>query len=147
LTNPMTTMRKLLIPAITAALAVPLGASAQSPMTPGLYEYTIKMTIPGGPGEIPAQTTQRCLTAKDLEGSKPYEMPAGPGSDCQVKDMKESSGKFSYTMACTKPQKLNGSVQGAVTATTISMHMTMTMEGVPGPINQAISAKRLGDCK
>jgi Protein of unknown function (DUF3617) len=140
-------MRNLLIPLISAALAIPLAANAQSQMTPGLYEYTIKMTIPGGPGEMPPQTTQRCLAAKDLEGSKPYEMPAGPGSDCQIKDMKESGGKFSYTMACTKPQKLNGTVQGAMTPTTMSMNMTMTMEGMPGPINQSISAKRISDCK
>jgi hypothetical protein len=142
----MTTLRNTLLRgAVAAALTLPLAAAAQ--MTPGMYEYTIKISIPGGPGNMPPQTSQRCLGAKDLEGNKAYQMPQGPGSDCQVKDLKESGGKFSYTMACTKPQKLDGNVQGSMTPTSMNMDMTMTMEGMPGPMTQSITAKRTGDCK
>jgi hypothetical protein len=137
-------MRTLLIPALIAVLA-PLPALAAD-MTPGLYEYTIKMSMPGGPANMPAQTMQRCLTAKDLEGNKAYEMASGPGSDCKVNDMKQSGGKFSYKMACTKPQKMDGTVQGSMTPTSMAMDMNMTMEGMP-PMTQSITAKRLGDCK
>lgn len=141
----MTTLQKHLAFGTAAlALALPLNAAAQ--MKPGMYEYTIKMSMPGGPGNMPTQTMQRCLSKKDLEGNKAYQMPQGQGSDCQVKDMVENGGKFSYKMACTKPQKMDSNVQGAVTPTGMNMDMQMTMEGMPGPMTQTITAKRVGDC-
>ena len=141
----MTILRKHLFFGIAAlALALPFNAAAQ--MRPGMYEYTIKMSMPGGPGNMPTQTMQRCLAKKDLEGNKAYQMPQGQGSDCQVKDMVENGGKFSYKMACTKPQKMDGNVQGTVTPTGMNMDMQMTMEGMPGPMTQTITAKRVGDC-
>ncbi len=116
-------------------------------LTPGEYEYTIKMKMAGIPANMPAQTLKRCLTPKDVEGQKSFVAPASNGSDCQVKDMKESGGQFSYSMSCTKPQKLDGTVKGNATATSISMDMTFTTPNVPGPMNQSIAAKRVGDCK
>ena len=132
--------------AFASAFVLPAAASAE--MTPGMYDYTIKMSMPGAPVNMAPQTMQRCLAAKDLEGGKAYQMPPGPsGSDCQIKDLTENSGKFSYKMACTKPQKLDGAVQGSFTTTSMNMDMTMTMEGMPGPMTQSIVAKRVGDCK
>jgi len=129
----------------TLLLALPLTAAAA--MTPGLYEYTIKMNVPGAPATMPAQTHQRCLSAKDVDGSKAYEMPSAPNSDCQVKDMAQSGGQFSYKMACTKPQRIDGAVKGTHTPTSMTMDMTMTMEGMAGAMTQSITARRLGDCK
>jgi hypothetical protein len=141
----MTILKKNLLFSISAlTLAFPLAAAAQ--MKPGMYEYTIKMNMPGGPGNMPTQTMQRCLGKKDLEGNKAYQMPQGQGSDCQIKDMVENAGKFSYKMACTKPQKMDSNVQGSITPTGMNMDMTMTMEGMPGPMTQTITAKRVGDC-
>ena len=141
----MTTLRqKRLRSALAATLALPLAAAAQ--MTPGMYEYTIRMSMPGAPANLSAQTLQRCLAAKDLEGSKAFEMPAGPGSDCQVKDLVNAGGRFSYKLACTKPQKLAGTVAGALTPTGMTMDMTMTMDDMPGPLTQSITAKRISDC-
>ena len=96
---------------------------------------------------MPAQTVQRCLTAKDVAGSKGFEMPPGPGSDCQMKDLVQSGGKFSYKMSCSKPQKLDGAVQGAMTPGGMTMDMTMNMDGMPGAMTQSITAKRISDCK
>ena len=138
-------VKKLCRLAFISALALPLAAFAQ--MTPGMYEYTIKISMPGAPANMAPQTMQRCLAAKDLEGGKGYQMPPGQGSDCQIKDLNENSGKFSYKMACTKPQKLDSNVQGSFTPTSMNMDMTMTMEGMPGPMTQSITAKRTGDCK
>lgn len=132
---------------ISALLGLLLPLTASAAMTPGLYEYTIKMSMPGAPANLPAQTFQRCLSAKDVDGSKAYEMPSNAGSDCQIKDLTQSGGQFSYKMACTKPQKIDGSVQGSLTPTGMTMNMNMTMDGMPGPMTQAITAKRISDCK
>src|SRR5687768_17771339 len=126
------------------ALASPLASHAA--MSPGLYEYTIKMNMPGAPA-MPTQSMQQCLTAKDVAGNKAFEMPASKDSDCQIRDLTQSGGQFSYKMACTKPQKMDGSAKGSHSATGMTMDMTMTMAGMPGPMTQSISARRVGDCK
>jgi hypothetical protein len=129
----------------TLVSATPLCASAA--MTPGLYEYSVKMNVPGAPAGMPAQTSQRCLTSKDVDGNKAYEMPPNPNSDCQMKDLAQSGSQFSYKVACTKPQKIDGAVKGNVTSTGMTMDMTMDMAGMSGTVTQSITARRLGDCK
>jgi hypothetical protein len=125
--------------------ALPLTAAAAGP-TPGLYEYTIKMNMPGMPNaaNIPPQVVKNCVTAKDISG-KGYGVPP-KDSDCRVKDVVESTGQFSYKIACTKPQKMDGAVKGTYTATTMTMDMTMAM-GSGGTMAQSTTAKRIGDCK
>ncbi len=125
--------------------AAPLTLAAAG-MTPGQYEYTVKINMPGAPS-MPAQTLQRCLTAKDVAGDKGFEVPPSPGSDCQIKDLTQTGGQFAYKVACTKPEKMDGTVKGTHTPTGMTMDMTMTMAGAPGPIMQSISARRVGDCK
>lgn len=116
-------------------------------LTPGLYEYTMKTSVPGVPAAMPPQTTRRCLSAKDVEGSRAVEMPPMPNSDCKVLDQVIKGGQFSYRIACTTPQKLDGDVKGTVGATSLAMEMTMRMPDAPGPMMQNISARRIGDCK
>lgn len=123
--------------------ALPLTLAAAG-LTPGQYEYTIKMNMAGMPN-MPAQTMKRCLTAKDVSGNKAFEMPADHNSDCQIKDMSQSGGQFSYKMSCTKPQKLDSAVKGTFTATGMTMDMTMSMPD--GTMTQTTTAKRIGDCK
>ncbi len=122
-------------------------AHAASSLTPDLYEYTMKMNMPGAPMNMPAQTSRRCLSPKEVESNKALEMPPEPNSDCQVKDMVLTGGQYSYKVACTRPQKLTGNVKGTVTATSMTMDMTMTIPEVPGPIQQSVAARRIGDCK
>ncbi len=131
---------------VLAALALASPLMADAAMTPGLYEYTIQMSMPGGPA-MPPQTVQQCLTAKDVAGNKAFAMPAGKDSDCQVKDLAQSGSQFSYKIACTKPQKIDGAARGTHSATGMTMDMTMTLAGMPGSMTQTMSAKRLGDCK
>jgi Protein of unknown function (DUF3617) len=138
--------RTLLLAIALHALPVPLHAAGAAGLNPGLYEYTIKMSMPGMP-EMPMQSTQRCLTNKDVEGNKSFEMPQERGSDCQVRNQTQSGSQFAYVITCTKPQKMDGAVKGSFTPTSMTMDMTMTMAGAPGPMTQSISAKRLGDCK
>jgi hypothetical protein len=126
-------------------LSMLYGSNAAA-LNPGLYEYTMKMNMPGAPTALPP-TIQRCLSAKDVEGAKAVEMPPMPNSDCKVLNQNISGAQFSYRISCTKPQKLDGDVKGTVSATTLSMDMTMHTPGAPGPMTQNISAKRLGDCK
>lgn len=131
---------------LTMPWALPT-AHAASTLTPGMYEYTMKMNMRGAPMNMPPQTSRRCLSPKDVGSNKALEMPPEPNSDCQVKDMVQTGGQYSYKVACTRPQKLTGNVKGSVTATSMTMDMTMTVPEMPGPIQQTVTARRVGDCK
>ena len=72
-----------------------LYAGSAAALNPGLYEYTMKMSMPGSPANIPPTTLQRCLTAKDVEGNKAVEMPAMPNSECKVNNQIINGAKFS----------------------------------------------------
>ncbi len=125
--------------------ALPLTTAAAG-LTPGMYEYTTTMNMPGM-GSMPAQTIQRCVTNKDLAGgSKGYGAPTKGDTDCQMKDFVQSGAQFSYKMSCTKPQKMDSTVKGTATATSMTMEMTMMMDGGHS-MTQTTTAKRLGDCK
>jgi uncharacterized protein DUF3617 len=129
----------------SVTFALPLTVAAAG-LTPGQYEYTTKMNMPGMPN-MPAQTMQRCLTAKDVSGNKAFEMPADPNSDCKIRDMAQSGSQFSYKMSCTKPQKLDSTVKGTFTATGMTMDTTTTMPEGRLTMTQTTTAKRIGDCK
>ena len=124
-----------------------LAVSPAFALTPGMYEYTIKVNMPGAPVNVPEQKMQRCMTAKDIDGNKATDVPSMPNSDCQVSGRTQTDTQFSYHIACTKPQKLDGDVKGTVTATSLNMDMTMHMAQTPTAMTQNISALRLGDCK
>ena len=128
---------------VSALIGLPLPAAA---LTPGMYEYTMTMNMPGME-KMPARTHQRCLTASDIASTtKGYGGPSKDDSDCKMSDFSESGGKFSYKMSCTKPEKMDGTIMGTSTATSMTMDMTMSM-GKEGSFKQSTSAKRIGDCK
>ena len=138
-------MNRLL--ALWALVALSPAAQAAPTLLPGLYEYTVQMNMPGMQvGGMPPQVSQRCLKPQDVEGANAYTMP-GSNTDCKVTDMKEDGGQFSYKMACTKPQQFTADVKGTITETSVAMNMTMTVAEMPGPINQNVTARRLGECK
>ena len=127
-------------------LALPSTLAAAG-LTPGQYEYTVKMNMPGMPANIPPQTMKRCLSAKDVAGDAAFHSAAGPDSDCKIRDLVQSGSQFSYKLSCTKPEKMDGTVKGTSTATSMTMDMNVTMAGAPGPMTQKMTMRRLGDCK
>ncbi len=128
------------------ALAL-LAAAPALALTPGLYEYSMKLNMPGMPANIPPTVTQRCLGAADVAGNKAVELPPLPNSDCKVLNQIINGAVFSYRVACSTPRKLDGDVRGTVSATSLNMEMTMRIPEAPAPMTQFITARRLGDCQ
>lgn len=128
-----------------ALAALPHLCSAAS-LSPGMYEFTTTMNMPGMPAGMGSHTSQRCITPKDVSNNSAYSGARDPNNDCQMKDFAESGGQFSYKMTCTRPQKMDSTVKGAVTATSMTMDMTMAMNG-GRTMTQTTTAKRIGDCK
>ena len=121
-------------------------ASASAELSPGQYEYTIKMNMPGVPN-LPVQTVLHCISAKDVAGNMAFQAPPTPNTDCKTTDMNQSAGQFSYKISCTKPERMDSTVKGTFTGTALTMDMTMVSAKMPGPMTQTITAKRVGDCK
>lgn len=122
----------------TAALA------ADGGMKPGMYEYTMKMEMPGMPFAMPPQTFQRCMTQQDVDKGD-YASNPREKSDCEIKNMKQAPGKVSYDVACKGERPMKGHYEFALTATSMNGTGTMDMDGQT--LKQNFSARRLGDCK
>ena len=126
-----------------AAALLPLAALAADGMKPGMYAYTDKMEMPGMPFALPPQQFERCVTQADVDKGKQYDNQRDRGSDCEVKNMKQSGNKVSFDLACK--DGTTGHAEYSGTETTMSGKTVMNREGTA--MTMAMTAKRVGDCK
>lgn len=125
---------------LISAVSFPLAALADG-MKPGLYDYTVKMEMPGMPFAMPPQTFQNCVKQQDLDQGKHYQTQRD--EDCALKNMKQSPGKASFDLACK--DGTTGHADYTFTDTSMTGKQVITREGTPMTMN--MSAKRVGDCK
>ena len=123
-----------------AVLAVSLAASAEDRMKPGLYDYTVKMEMPGMPFAMPPQSFQNCVKQEDVDKGKQYQNQRD--QDCEVKNMKQSAGMASFDIACK--DGTTGHADYAFKGDSMTGKTVMNREGHPMTMN--MSAKRAGDC-
>jgi hypothetical protein len=129
--------------AASALLALPLISSAAG-LTPGLYEYTMTSDMPVAPGgDARPQVRRECVTAASLENIGQLGL-APKGGNCQIRDMIESGGQFSYKVICPEPLKAETTVKGSATGIVINTTMSM---GMGHTMKTSLTGKRIGDCK
>ena len=122
-------------------LALPAAAmAADKAMKPGLYDYTVKMEMQGMPFQMPPQTMQNCLKQDDVDQGKQYQTQRD--QDCKISNMKQSSGKASFDLACK--DGTTGHAEFTFTDTSMIGKTVMNREGTNMTVN--MSAKRAGDC-
>ena len=128
--------------AVLAGVLLPVAAlAADKSMKPGLYDYTVKMEMPGMPFEMPPQAFQSCVKQEDVDKGKQYQTQRD--QDCEVKNLKQSTGKASFDIACK--DGTTGHADYTFTGTSMTGKQVLTREGTPMTMN--MSAKRVGDCK
>jgi hypothetical protein len=135
-------MNKLQAMAMILTAGLPLSALADKPMMkPGLWEYTMKMEMPGMPFAMPPIKTERCLKQDEIDRGDQY--AKDEKNDCQLKNLKQGASSASYDVACKD-------------GTTGHYDFTyggdsMTGKGVTDSQGQKVTtnfaSKRLGDCK
>ena len=125
-------------------LAVLPAAAGTDGMQPGMWEYNIKMEMPGMPFAMPPVVTQQCLTQQDVDKGQAYRDQNQKG-ECQMSNLKQSAGKISYDIACTGKQPATGHFDFNTTASALNGVGTMDMSGQK--MKQTFAAKRVGDCK
>jgi hypothetical protein len=123
-----------------AALASTAALAADT-MKPGLYDYTVKMEMPGMPFEMPPQKMQSCVKQEDVDLGKQYQTQRD--QDCQVKNLKQSAGKASFDMTC----KDGTTARAEYTFSDTSMSGKTVMNRQGQVITMVMNAKRAGDCK
>jgi hypothetical protein len=128
-----------------AALLLPLAVLAADGTKPGMYSYTVKMEMPGMPFQMPPQQFQRCVTQADVDKGKQYDNQSDRGSDCEVKNLKQSAGKTTFDLACK--DGTTGNAEYASTGDGMTGKTVMHMKDQPQAMTMNMSAKRTGDCK
>ncbi|HUS24435.1 MAG TPA: DUF3617 family protein [Candidatus Binatia bacterium] len=125
----------------TVVLLATGAATAAGTMKPGLYDYNVKMEIPGLPFPMPPQKFQHCVTQADIDSGQQYQ--SQNQGDCTVSNLKQSAGKASFDLACK--DGTTGHADYVMTADGVSGKTVMTKDGQPMTMN--MTSKRAGDCK
>ena len=100
---------------IALAMLATVAVIAQSGMRPGQWETTTQMQMPNMPAgvQMPSIPASTCITpemAKDPAGAVPRQSGRGRGNkdDCKTTAQKTTGNTFTYTIACTIPEKVSG---------------------------------------
>jgi hypothetical protein len=128
---------------LTVALSYTALAQTESPMRPGSWEVTMKMSMPGM--EMPPTKATQCVTAEMLKDPA-ASIPKGPGeNDCKMSDYKFTANTATYKMTCTKPQPMTMLGEMKYSGTD-AYTGTVQMEMSGHKMSMSMDAKRLGDC-
>jgi hypothetical protein len=129
----------------TAIASITALAVDPQDMKPGLWEYTMKMEMPGVPFAPPPQSARQCVTADDVAKGEVAPDPAQNQGNCEVRNFKRSAGTISYDVACPGSPPTTSQVKVTTTATT--MEGTTIMDMGEHKMTTRMSGKRVGDCK
>jgi len=130
-------MRIISTACLAAALLVPVSASAELNMKPGLWEAVMSV------GGNAAPTEQKCYLQKDVDSLDRFQRgEAAPGQACSTSNYKALGNTMTYTLTC----QINGKKSvSAVTTNYDGDRITGLIAGADGTITQLINT-RIGDC-
>jgi len=117
-------------------------------LTPGKYEITSKVEMPGMPSGMPPQTITQCLTEQDPVPHTSAGTSAG-AQGCKVTNMTTKGDTVKYTLVCEQ-QGMQSKSSGEMTYKGETFYGTTQTKIVPSggnmTITTKISGKRIGEC-
>jgi hypothetical protein len=141
----MNRRRRLSSIALLALLSATALAQTQSPMRPGHWEVTMKMSMPGMNMEMPPMKQTQCVTAEMLKDPQ-SSVPKGPAAgDCKVSNYKFTASTATYTMTCTQPTPMTAVGEMRYSGTD-AYTGTITIDSGGQRMSMTYDAKRLGEC-
>lgn len=133
------------------SVAVAVAPSYAADLSPGLWEISMEMRVPGQPEfQPPPFLLKQCLTAADArDPSKVLGQAANPGATgCSYSDRSYSGNTFRFSVQCAGTFAIRQ--RGEMTFGSNSMNGTLTgtadVGGQKTEINNKIAARRLGNC-
>ncbi len=126
------------LPTLLAASTVSLAAD----VTPGLWETTAEVTMPGqqGAASIPPITQTRCFRSTDVQDAQKL-IPKDAA--CQLTTSQMNGNRLSWGMQCQGGM----SGTGEVTFTSTSYEGVFKTTGTGMQMTMNYSGRRIGDCK
>jgi hypothetical protein len=137
-------VRKIALYAGAVLLALPMVASAASPMKAGKWQVTMEMDMPGLPMKMPPQTFTHCVTKEQAEDPQQSLPKADPKSDCKVQDYKINGNKVTWKVECPKT-KMTGTGEATYANDSYTANIHMAMPDHEMTIKS--TGKRIGDCE
>ena len=131
--------RTLAVCSLVLALAIPAFAET-NPVTPGKWQFSMQMEMPGMPFKMPPVKFTHCVTEEDAKSAIPQNQK---DKDCKVADYKVNGNTISWTVDCPK-SKTKG--EGEVTYEKDSMTGSMKMNADGQDMSMQYTGKRLGAC-
>lgn len=121
-------------------------------MQPGQWEISVKMEMEGAPPQfanMPPMVFQKCVQPKDAKDPQSFvKSTQHRKDDCEMKDVKQSAGKFTWKMECKNGGKGSGEITfGAGSYDGLIVTEMADKGGVVRKMTSHISGKRVGDCK
>jgi hypothetical protein len=144
-------MCKNLLKAIGMLLLTNAAISSAEDLTPGLWEIVMKTTVPGSSGFAPPpyKMTQ-CFTANDAQDPSKIIGPIATSgaSNCAYSEKNYVGNTFHFAMSCSGSYglKTRGEVSFTATALSGTISATGNVGGVTTEFQNALSARRLGEC-
>ena len=127
----------LALPLLAILSAAP-AASDSAAAAGESWEVTSKMSIPGMPMPMPAQTRRVC--------SKPDEAPENPDPNCQNTEMSRVGNKLAWRVQCTGAHAMSG--RGEITYSGTDAYAgSIRFESAEGAMTLELSGKRVGTCQ
>ncbi len=140
-------MKRIALAILFPLTLISTAFAASGGMQPGLWEIIATVQRTGMPMSMPAQTTRRCLTQKDLDGNRA--VPQGDDKNCQVKDYKRKGNTATWTIVCTGKETMTGTGTMTFSSTSYTGKMKSKMKDGSETMEMTHNwaAKRIGDCK
>ena len=114
-------------------------------LTPGKYEITSKVDMPGMPGGMPPTTITQCLTEQE-----PVPHTSTGSQGCKITDMTTEGDTVKYTLVC-KQQGMESKSSGEMTYKGETFYGTTQTKMAPSgggmTVTTKISGKRIGKCE
>jgi CO dehydrogenase/acetyl-CoA synthase alpha subunit len=127
---------------VLCLMAVPAVSLAADGISPGLWEITTQMNMPGMPAKMKPMVIKHCYTKNDAADQKNV---ISRDKNCTVTDMKKVGNKVVWAMKCTGQNA--GTMNGETVFGPDSYTSTMDMKAQGRKVTMKVKGKRLGACK
>ena len=141
-----------LIPALLALALAPAAQAAD--ISPGNWEITVTMRVPGVPQAFGPYSRTQCLQASDTKDpGRVFGALPGAGT-CQFGNRNDTGSRYSFTVSCGGPIPMsgNGSVNYGPQSMNGELVLGATLPSPEGGAGQKVdtrselSARRTGSC-
>jgi hypothetical protein len=141
-------MRALVALAGVVTVSMVAGSDAANlPLTPGLYEVEVRISLPNVQDTAAPIVLTRCVRPADLQsGQAFFVLSDNPLKNCDLLDYQVTPDTAIYRIACPGPNRGSAVAVFDTTGTAYHGNIKMNMGGKNMTMSETQIGKRIGDC-